>query len=171
MQKLYRCYKCKESKPAAEYYAAKTSPTRPVNNYCIACSKAQYQAKKQKYADDFQKRYALNPAKFKEASIAYRKANPSKAKLYDERQKRKRKAAMQSAAYDSSVVLTAIIEKYGNICQICMQPCDKTSTLNDPTIDHIKPLSRGGKHTWDNTQLACRSCNCKKGTSYDKSSD
>lgn len=28
-----------------------------------------------------------------------------------------------------------------------------------PELDHIIPLSRGGSHTYKNTQLSCRSCN------------
>ena len=31
-----------------------------------------------------------------------------------------------------------------------------------PTLDHILPLSRGGLHTYDNTQLLCQSCNSRK---------
>ena len=31
---------------------------------------------------------------------------------------------------------------------------------NSPTLDHIVPLSKGGKHSYANTQLLCRNCNC-----------
>ena len=31
-----------------------------------------------------------------------------------------------------------------------------------PTIDHIKPISKGGTHTWDNVQLAHFHCNSIK---------
>ncbi|MBX6766219.1 MAG: HNH endonuclease [Actinomadura rubrobrunea] len=31
------------------------------------------------------------------------------------------------------------------------------------TIDHVVPQSRGGGDTWDNTVLACSSCNNRKG--------
>jgi 5-methylcytosine-specific restriction endonuclease McrA len=30
-------------------------------------------------------------------------------------------------------------------------------------MDHVKPLSRGGDHTWDNVVSACRRCNHRKG--------
>jgi 5-methylcytosine-specific restriction endonuclease McrA len=30
------------------------------------------------------------------------------------------------------------------------------------TIDHVKPRSRGGAHTWENTVAACSRCNARK---------
>jgi 5-methylcytosine-specific restriction endonuclease McrA len=30
------------------------------------------------------------------------------------------------------------------------------------TIDHIRPVSRGGKNEWTNLVAACRRCNCRK---------
>lgn len=31
------------------------------------------------------------------------------------------------------------------------------------TIDHVVPLSKGGKHEWTNVVTACSTCNNKKG--------
>ncbi len=36
-------------------------------------------------------------------------------------------------------------------------------TLKDLTVDHVTPLSRGGKSLWTNTVCACRRCNMRKG--------
>jgi 5-methylcytosine-specific restriction endonuclease McrA len=33
---------------------------------------------------------------------------------------------------------------------------------NQAHLDHIKPLSRGGHHTYENTQVLCRRCNMRK---------
>lgn len=33
----------------------------------------------------------------------------------------------------------------------------------DFSVDHIMPISRGGKNTWGNTVCACRVCNQRKG--------
>lgn len=33
----------------------------------------------------------------------------------------------------------------------------------DFSVDHIMPISRGGKNTWGNTACACRVCNQRKG--------
>jgi 5-methylcytosine-specific restriction endonuclease McrA len=39
----------------------------------------------------------------------------------------------------------------------------RTLTRRDLTIDHILPVSRGGKDTWSNTACACAACNHHKG--------
>ena len=51
-----------------------------------------------------------------------------------------------------------IKEKYDYQCPRCLkrEPEIKLS------IDHIIPLSKGGKHTKDNIQPLCRRCNCSK---------
>ena len=33
----------------------------------------------------------------------------------------------------------------------------------DLTVEHIAPVSRGGRHEWTNVVTACRSCNTRKG--------
>ena len=76
--------------------------------------------------------------------------------------------------FDSSITLDKVIEKYNGICQLCGKPVDKTDIENGhikrnyPTVDHIKPLSKGGNHTWDNVQLAHMSCNAGKCDTWQK---
>ena len=41
------------------------------------------------------------------------------------------------------------------------QYCGSTKNLS---IDHLMPVSRGGKSTWENTVTACQKCNSKKGS-------
>jgi 5-methylcytosine-specific restriction endonuclease McrA len=41
--------------------------------------------------------------------------------------------------------------------------CSYCSKLENLTIDHIIPTSRGGQNTWDNLTTSCLSCNSKKG--------
>jgi 5-methylcytosine-specific restriction endonuclease McrA len=35
--------------------------------------------------------------------------------------------------------------------------------VNDPTVDHVVPVSRGGTASMENLVVACRSCNSRKG--------
>src|SRR6185437_5314774 len=41
--------------------------------------------------------------------------------------------------------------------------CGREGGPRDLTMDHVKPLSRGGAHSWDNVVSACRRCNHRKG--------
>lgn len=59
------------------------------------------------------------------------------------------------------------------VCYLCGICCDYddyviingsfTAGENYPTIDHIVPLAKGGKHEWNNVRLACMRCNREKG--------
>ena len=53
-------------------------------------------------------------------------------------------------------------------CRICGGPVDFAVHPPDPsaaTIDHVIALSRGGEHSYGNTQLAHLRCNMAKGAS------
>ncbi|MBM3212518.1 HNH endonuclease [Candidatus Poribacteria bacterium] len=43
------------------------------------------------------------------------------------------------------------------------QYCGKEFPPNFLTLDHVLPVSQGGKTQWDNVVAACRTCNTKKG--------
>lgn len=59
----------------------------------------------------------------------------------------------------------AIKSAHSFICQICKQ-AEPDIKL---TIDHIIPLSKGGRHHRANIQPLCRSCNAKKGAKLNAS--
>ena len=43
------------------------------------------------------------------------------------------------------------------------QYCSAKLTHSESTIDHVVPVSKGGKLTWTNVVTSCRDCNNKKG--------
>lgn len=55
-------------------------------------------------------------------------------------------------------------------CKICGCPTPATLrgtyATNAPELDHVIPLSKGGTHTADNVQCACRKCNREKGANF-----
>jgi len=65
-----------------------------------------------------------------------------------------------------SLLLEALVERNGSVnCQYCGVP----TIAGDPgyrgrTLDHIHPLSKGGKDELEKAALVCRSCNSRKGT-------
>lgn len=73
---------------------------------------------------------------------------------------------------DKDISIAKLAIRDGGICQICKKPVqwDDKREINGrvlagnyyPSVDHIKPISRGGLHSWDNIQLAHRICNSLK---------
>lgn len=57
-----------------------------------------------------------------------------------------------------------LINSKGAICGICGKPIED---MKDCTIDHIRPLSKGGQTTLENCQLAHFKCNMLKGDDYE----
>jgi 5-methylcytosine-specific restriction endonuclease McrA len=52
-----------------------------------------------------------------------------------------------------------IFARDGNRCQYC----GKKFSSSELSLDHVVPISRGGKSTWENVVCACLPCNVKKG--------
>ena len=55
---------------------------------------------------------------------------------------------------------------HGWTCHLCnkqINPHKRVPDWQAATIDHIKPLAQGGKHTWDNVAPAHLICNLQKG--------
>ena len=80
----------------------------------------------------------------------------------------RRRCKKYGVTYVPGITRDKVIERDNNICQICGKPCDSqdlswgNSGPLFPTIDHIRPLAKGGSHTWDNVQLAHGICNSYK---------
>lgn len=78
----------------------------------------------------------------------------------------------KSISLDKDITLERLYKNDKGLCALCGEICDlndyyiKNNVIvcgnNYPSIDHIKPISKGGLHSWDNVQLAHRLCNTKK---------
>ena len=73
---------------------------------------------------------------------------------------------------DTDISLEKLFLRDNGVCQICGGLCDYNDCYTNengtfiagglyPSRDHIVPLSKGGKHSWDNVRLAHRRCNSK----------
>lgn len=56
-------------------------------------------------------------------------------------------------------IKTRLLWEHGRYCAICGK---KIRTFDDLTVDHIIPLSKGGKNEIENCQLAHKRCNSIK---------
>ena len=51
-----------------------------------------------------------------------------------------------------------LLARDGYICAYCGRLC----TAREATVDHVLPVSRGGRSSWGNTVTACYRCNQRK---------
>ena len=76
-----------------------------------------------------------------------------------------RRSRIRSATVERVDPFT-VFERDGWRCQCCRKssPRERRGTYHPraPELDHIIPLSRGGEHSYRNTQLLCRACNGAK---------
>jgi 5-methylcytosine-specific restriction endonuclease McrA len=81
-------------------------------------------------------------------------------------QRVKRRAKKRSASVEI-VFPTRVFARDGWLCRLCGIPTPKhkrgSYDHDAPELDHVVPLSRGGAHSYANTQCLCRSCNAYKG--------
>lgn len=85
------------------------------------------------------------------------------------RRKNRRRRTLLSRVGIGNYTLAEIAERDSYLCSCCSKPVDMTLSGLDtwgPTIDHIKPVSKGGLDTRDNVALAHRTCNTKKSATY-----
>lgn len=106
---------------------------------------------------------ALEALATKEAYKAYRK---SEAHKESRRADKKYCRAIERGVEAERFKPIEIFMRDGWRCQICgvSTPQTRRGTYhkNAPELDHIIPLSKGGKHTRTNVQCACRACNGEK---------
>ena len=87
--------------------------------------------------------------------------------------KDKRLRVLKENMVDRNINLEDLYQRDNGICYLCGQSCnwdDRVITeagvfiAGDkyPSIDHVVPISKGGKHAWGNVRLACRHCNTMK---------
>lgn len=102
---------------------------------------------------------------------AYRKTPAGKQRHRELREATAARRRAQKAGAECEKFRHAeVFERDGWICGLCGAPVDRDRAYPDPvsaSLDHIVPLSFGGPHTRDNTQLAHLGCNLAKSNSFD----
>jgi len=136
------CVRCGLLLPRVEF-SRDRSKHDGLNVYCRVCSNRYGQILR-----EARRGVALETAR--------RNANDAAGVLRYEMRKR-------NAYVGENFSLDEIYERDNGICGICASLVDR----KDASIDHIIPLSRGGKHSRRNVQLAHRTCNSRKGTYID----
>ena len=84
----------------------------------------------------------------------------------------RRRTLIRDVLVDKDITLEALYKRDNGYCYICGMKCrwEDYTTRNNifiagdwyPSIDHVKPISKGGAHAWGNVRLAHRVCNTWK---------
>lgn len=84
-----------------------------------------------------------------------------------ERERNRNRYHLQRAAGVGEVVTTrALRDRDGDACYLCGIDIDfalQWPNAESPSLDHIRPISRGGAHSMKNTALTHLRCNVRKG--------
>ena len=133
-----KCTKCEEVKPLEDF------PDRDGGKKRARCRECMNRYHRE--------RYQKNPGGTAKRRAELMRTNPQKV-IEDDRRWRERKRSIPQLP---PLLRAAVLKAY--------EECAACGTTDSLTVDHIKPTSAGGKHDWDNLQVLCLSCNCKKWT-------
>ena len=139
-----------------------------------------YRLNRLKKLDQNRKWYIENRYRRLESCKEWRRNNPEKVKEYERnwrsnnpdanRAKVARRRALQSNAFVEPITRRVVLERDEWTCGICGGEIPKGLKWPHPLsphIDHIIPLSEGGKEEYTNVQAAHASCNMQKGARLD----
>lgn len=149
------------------YYRWKTYGD-PLKLKRIAMTPAERKVARRRYKTKWR---LANPEKMAAARAEWEAANPDIRRRY--RRERKQMDPVSNRAYvharkariKAATVVPFTAEQlrqrfafYGNRCWMCGDEGD--------TLDHVKPISKGGGHILCNLRPACADCNGKKGAQW-----
>lgn len=104
------------------------------------------------------KRRREDPERKRRECREWYSANLERARISSRRSENNRRA-LKKNAFIESIDPDAVFDRANGICGICKSPVSKSKPWH---VDHIVPLSLGGKHAYNNVQLAHPSCNLSK---------
>ena len=167
---MKKCSTCKQLKPIECFGKDKRSSTG-LRSQCKECEKKYEKSRDPKKKRIHAKQYRETHKDIEKARLQnWKTTNPEKYKAYHSRTKLRNRC--NAVNFDEDITLEKLYNRDGGVCALCGGRCNyEDYILKDttfiagntyPSIDHIKPLSKGGSHTWDNVQLAHKQCNSIK---------
>jgi 5-methylcytosine-specific restriction endonuclease McrA len=153
------CKRCDTVQPITEFYrdSWKKDAQHGRSFTCRTCKRAK---RKAAYWDDpdaarqrTRESYRRNADKHRAYGNQYRRDH-----LEDFARREAERRARQAGACVEHVDRLVLLEMDDGVCGICGEDVDPLAF----EVDHIVPLSRGGEHSYANTQVAHRRCNNEK---------
>lgn len=146
------CARCSEWRPLTEFYRDRKGRSGRKST-CVECHRseqvARYRSSREVVIIRVRAWQRSNPE-------AYRKTQAAKAL--------RRREASSGLRYGEGFSVADLIADGQVTCAYCDRPVAQTDSC-DPlraTLDHVVPLSRGGRHERANAVVACSECNTRK---------
>jgi 5-methylcytosine-specific restriction endonuclease McrA len=140
------CNGCGVDKPLSEYYK-ETRGKYGVRGVCKSC----YILRLKRYRQTEHGREARR-------RVLSKYFKTDKGKIVNKRRKHTRRAKLKDAGTYTNEEWKDRLLEYNHCCAYCYKPFP----VEELTIDHMIPLSRGGTNTIDNIVPACKPCNSRK---------
>lgn len=162
------CTKCGAEKPAEEFYKSKLGKYG-VRAKCKVCCAEYYLENKERIAECQAEYRRVNKEKVLERDAKYRRNNRDKQAEYQTKWRvankdrvakwrRNYHAKKQNAQGNHTAQdIQAILNNQQNKCAYC-----EADLTNGHDVDHIRPISRGGRNDIINLVCACSACNRSK---------
>lgn len=166
------CSKCRLELSLDCFYAAKKEKSG-LASHCKTCQKdkyRQYYERNKERIDAKNKQWAReNPGLILEASKRWQKAHRSHMTANTRRWRAQnpeasRRINQKRRAYKKSNGTFLVLKK--EMLKLVTSPCCLCGAKGNIHIDHIIPLSRGGRHAIGNLQPLCASCNLSKSNKF-----
>jgi len=147
------CSKCKEIKGLDDFYKdiRYRSGRRTQCKSCDSLKAQKWRSRNQDRWDSYMQTWRLdNKNRIRENKIDWR--NRNRKTLHE--QLHRRRVRLQKGS------IFAISKK--DLKKLYSSNCVNCGTHENISLDHIIPISRGGRHSVGNLQAMCRSCNSSK---------
>lgn len=172
MTQFKACSRCKQIQSVANFTRIAHKPGKFVSECkpCRAKLSAEFRLHKPDKAKQYRRNYEITHREyFREKSRKRRAANPEKiAASYADWYKRnpesrvRRRHAYRARKYANGVF--SISKK--EIIKLRNGSCFYCGSASNIQIDHVIPVSRGGRHSIGNLVSACRQCNQRKNQKF-----
>lgn len=179
------CSTCSIKKPLDEFYRNSRAKDGR-DSRCISCEKlrlakwasenpdrvkaAQRRYNSSEKAREKARRWAeQNPERYLQVQADYRARHPesvreaSRKHYHSNLERSRRRVLIKKAERRTKLANNGVFKVASKeISRILSSPCCVCDSTENPTLDHIVPISRGGTHSIGNLQCLCASCNFSK---------
>lgn len=167
---LLKCVKCEKTFDESNFYNDKTKPSGKKPR-CKSCDKLSRNKEKRR---EYEKKYWSDPERkekrkkqIKKSAIKNMEHHKRKRKEYlqtDNGLNSQRKAGQvtrckKADSYIEHVDPLSLYRDQNGVCYMCLEQFD----FKAMEMDHLIPISKGGKHEISNVKMCCKKCNLKKG--------